>query len=68
METIEICKEYQTSYQLAPLLIIVGNGSKEFLDSDKVMEYYSEARDLSKIYGNKLMSLQIEKYMNDLLK
>ncbi|WP_161978908.1 XRE family transcriptional regulator [Streptococcus sp. S784/96/1] len=68
METIEICIEYQTSYQLAPLLIIVGNGSKEFLDSDKVMEYYSEARDLSKIYGNKLMSLQIEKYMNDLLK
>ncbi|WP_369351175.1 transcriptional regulator [Streptococcus hillyeri] len=68
METIEVCKEYQTSYQLAPLLIIVGNGSKEFLDSDKVMEYYSEARDLSKIYGNKLMSLQIEKYMNDLLK
>ncbi|MFC5631302.1 MULTISPECIES: helix-turn-helix domain-containing protein [Streptococcus] len=68
METIEVCKEYQTSYQLAPLLIIVGNGSKEFLDSDKVMEYYSEARDLSKIYGNKLMSLQIEKYINDLLK
>ncbi|MFA9468831.1 helix-turn-helix domain-containing protein [Streptococcus sp. E24BD] len=66
IETIEVCKEYETSSQLAPLLIIVGNGSKEFLDNDKVMEYYLEARDLSRIYGNKLMHLQIEKYINDL--
>lgn len=66
IETIEVCKEYETSYQLAPLLIIVGNGSKEFLDNDRVMEYYLEARDLSRIYGNKLMHLQIEKYINDL--
>ncbi|NQI71915.1 helix-turn-helix transcriptional regulator [Streptococcus suis] len=65
IETIEVCKEFQTSYQLAPLLIIVANGSEEFLDSDEVTNYYIDARDLSRIYGNKLMHLQIEKYMND---
>ncbi|MGV3125742.1 helix-turn-helix domain-containing protein [Streptococcus orisratti] len=68
IETIEVCKEYETSYQLAPLLIIVGNGGKDFLDSDEVNDYYVDARDLSRIYGNKLMHLQIEKYMNDLTK
>ncbi|HFH9947410.1 TPA: helix-turn-helix domain-containing protein [Streptococcus suis] len=68
IETIEVCKEFQTSYQLAPLLIIVANGSEEFLDSDEVTNYYIDARDLSRIYGNKLMHLQIEKYMNDLTK
>lgn len=68
IETIEVCKEYETSYQLAPLLIIVGNGSKDFLDSDEVTDYYVDARDLSRIYGNKLMHLQIEKHMNDLTK
>ncbi|HGA1378461.1 TPA: helix-turn-helix domain-containing protein, partial [Streptococcus suis] len=45
LETIEICKERQTSYQLAPLLILVGNAGAQFLDKEEVKNYYIEARE-----------------------
>ncbi|BBA92588.1 XRE family transcriptional regulator [Streptococcus ruminantium] len=66
IETIELCKEKQTSYQLAPLLIIVGNSGKEFLDKNQVKDYYIEARELCKIYNNPLMLMKIESYLNEL--
>lgn len=66
METIDCCKTHKTSYQLAALLILVGNGSQSFLDTDKVMEYYLEARDLCRVYGNELTYLQIENYIKEL--
>ncbi|HEM5364777.1 TPA: helix-turn-helix transcriptional regulator, partial [Streptococcus suis] len=50
LETIELCKERQTSYQLAPLLILIGNAGAHFLDKEQVKNYYIEARELCKIY------------------
>ncbi|HGQ3842837.1 TPA: XRE family transcriptional regulator, partial [Streptococcus pneumoniae] len=52
LETIELCKQRQTSYQLAPLLILVGNAGSKFLDKEQVKNYYIEARELCKIYNN----------------
>ncbi|HEL1646262.1 TPA: helix-turn-helix transcriptional regulator [Streptococcus suis] len=66
LETIEICKERQTSYQLAPLLILVGNAGAHFLDKEQVKNYYIEARELCKIYNNPLMLMKIENYLKEL--
>lgn len=66
LETIEICKARQTSYQLAPLLILVGNAGSQFLDKEQVKNYYIEARELCKIYNNPLMLMKIENYLKQL--
>ncbi len=66
LETIELCKERQTSYQLAPLLILVGNAGAHFLDKEQVKNYYIEARELCKIYNNPLMLMKIENYLKEL--
>lgn len=66
LETIELCKERQTSYQLAPLLILVGNAGAQFLDKEQVKNYYIEARELCKIYNNPLMLMKIENYLKEL--
>ncbi|HFI0394151.1 TPA: helix-turn-helix domain-containing protein [Streptococcus suis] len=66
LETIELCKERQTSYQLAPLLILVGNAGAQFLDKDQVKNYYIEAKELCKIYNNPLMLMKIENYLKEL--
>lgn len=66
LEVIDFCKSKQTSYQLAPLLILVANASSEFLDKEKVKNYYIEARDLCKIYGNQLTLMKIEAYLSEL--
>lgn len=66
LETIEFCKLKQTSYQLAPLLILVGNSGAQFLDKNQVMDYYLEARELCKIYNNPLMLMKIEKYLKEI--
>lgn len=66
LETIELCKERQTSYQLAPLLILIGNAGAHFLDKEQVKNYYIEARELCKIYNNSLMLMKIENYLKEL--
>ena len=66
LETIELCKKRQTSYQLAPLLILVGNAGEQFLDKEQVKNYYIEARELCKIYNNPLMLMKIENYLKEL--
>ena len=66
LETIELCKQRQTSYQLAPLLILVGNAGAKFLDKEQVKNYYIEARELCKIYNNHLMLMKIENYLKEL--
>ncbi|HEM4425056.1 TPA: helix-turn-helix transcriptional regulator [Streptococcus suis] len=66
LETIEVCKERQTSYQLAPLLTLVGNAGAHFLDKEQVKIYYIEARELCKIYNNPLMLMKIENYLKEL--
>lgn len=66
LETIELCKQRQTSYQLAPLLILVGNAGAKFLDKEQVKNYYIEARELCKIYNNPLMLMKIENYLKEL--
>ena len=66
LETIELCKQRQTSYQLAPLLILVGNAGAKFLDKEQVKNYYIEARELCKIYNNPLMLMKVENYLKEL--
>lgn len=66
LETIEICKLKQTSYQLAPLLILVGNSGAKFLDKEQIKSYYAEAKELCKIYNNPLMLMKIEGYLKEL--
>lgn len=66
LETIDICKTNQTSYQLAPLLILVGNAGAKFLDKEQVINYYLEARELCKIYNNPLMLMKIESYLSSI--
>lgn len=66
LETIELCKQRQTSYQLAPLLILVGNAGAKFLDKEQIKNYYIEARELCKIYNNPLMLMKIENYLKEL--
>lgn len=66
LETIEVCKTKQTSYQLAPLLILVGNSGEQFLDREQVKSYYIEARNICKIYNNPLMLMKIENYLKKL--
>ncbi|HFI0292542.1 TPA: helix-turn-helix domain-containing protein [Streptococcus suis] len=66
LETIELCKERQTSYHLAPLLVLVGNCGTQFLGKEQVKNYYIEARELCKIYNNPLMLMKIENYLKEL--
>ncbi|HEL1811974.1 helix-turn-helix transcriptional regulator [Streptococcus suis] len=66
LETIELCKERQTSYQLAPLLVLAGNCGTQFLGKEQVKNYYIEARELCKIYNNPLMLMKIENYLKEL--
>ncbi|COC97301.1 transcriptional regulator [Streptococcus pseudopneumoniae] len=66
LETIELCKERQTSYQLAPLLVLIGNCGTQFLGKEQVKNYYIEARELCKIYNNPLMLMKIENYLKEL--
>lgn len=66
LKTIELCKEKQTSYQLAPLLILVGNAGATFLDKEQVKGYYLEAKDLCKIYNNPILFMKIENYLKEL--
>lgn len=63
LETIELCKLKHTSFQLAPLLILVANSGESFLDKDQVKNYYIEARELCRIYSNPLMLMKIESYL-----
>ena len=65
LETIELCKSKQTSYQLAPLLTLVGNAGLDILEDNEVKSYYLEARDLCKIFDHKLMYLQIESFLKE---
>ncbi|AGM98259.1 helix-turn-helix domain-containing protein [Streptococcus iniae] len=64
-ETIELCKLKQTSYQLAPLLILVANAGEHFLEYDQVTSYLLEAKYLCKIYGDQLMLMTIESYLSE---
>ncbi|SNG81633.1 helix-turn-helix domain-containing protein [Streptococcus pneumoniae] len=66
LETIELCKLKHTSYQLAPLLILVGNAGTYFLDKEQVKNYYIEAKELCKIYNNPLMLMKLENYLKEL--
>ncbi|HFH9840302.1 TPA: helix-turn-helix domain-containing protein [Streptococcus suis] len=66
VETIEFCKLKQTSYQLAPLLIILGNSGMQFMDKEEVKNYYIEARNLCKIYDSPLLLMKIEEYLYEL--
>lgn len=66
METIEFCKAKQTSYQLAPLLILLANSGTQFMDKKQLKSYYLDAINLCKIYNNPLMLMKIENYLNEM--
>lgn len=63
LETIDICKKWQTTYQLAPLLIAVGNAGEKLLSIEERKKYYLEAKEICKIYDNKLMLMKINEYL-----
>lgn len=63
LETIDFCKKWQTTYQLAPLLIAVGNAGEKFLSAAERKEYYLEAKEVCKIFGHKLMLMKINEYL-----
>ena len=65
LETIDFCKQKETSYQLAPLLTIVANAGKDFLKHDEILDYYLQARDICKIYEHKLMMAKIDHFLKD---
>lgn len=66
LETIEFCKQKETSYQLAPLLTIAGNAGQEFLEPSQVRDYYLQARELCKIYDHKLLLMKIEHFLKNM--
>ncbi|MBF0786905.1 MULTISPECIES: helix-turn-helix domain-containing protein [unclassified Streptococcus] len=66
LETIEYCKKHRTVYQLAPLLTILGNAGQHIMDKNEIKNYYIEARELCKIFDNKLMYIKINDYINEL--
>lgn len=66
LETIEFCKKHRTVYQLAPLLTILGNAGQHIMDRNEIKNYYIEARELCKIFDNKLMYIKINDYINEL--
>lgn len=65
LETIDICKKWQTTYQLAPLLIIVGNAGEKLLSIEERQNYYLEAKEICKLFGNKLMLMKINEYLQN---
>ncbi len=65
LETIEVCKKWQTTYQLAPLLIAVGNAGEKLLSLEERKQYYLEAKEVCKIFGNKLMLMKINGYLQE---
>lgn len=65
LETIDICKKWQTTYQLAPLLIAVGNAGEKFLSVEERKAYYLEAKEACKLFGNKLMLMKINEYLQE---
>lgn len=68
LETIEVCKRNYTTYQLVPLLILVGNAGAQFLDLEQVKDYFIQARELCKIYPNPLLLAKIDNYLNEMKK
>ena len=66
LETIELCKQRQTSYQTSSSTYSCRKSGAKFLDKEQVKNYYIEARELCKIYNNPLMLMKIENYLKEL--
>ena len=66
-ETIRICKRYRTNYLLADLYLLLGNASASFGNIDEVRDYYTKAKFLYNLDGNKEMSLKVEHYLAEKL-
>ena len=63
---ISVSYTHLTTYQLAPLLILLGNAGEDIIGKEQMIEYYKDAKDLCRIFENKLMYIQIENYLNEL--
>lgn len=64
--TIKLCKDYQTTYLLAHLFLLLGNLSKHFSDKSEVRGYFELAHFLYKhIDDNKEMALTVEHYISE---
>lgn len=62
--TIQLCQEYQTTYLLADLFLLLGNLSKKFSDKLEVRSYFETAHFIYKyLENNKKMALTVEHYI-----
>jgi putative transcriptional regulator plcR len=66
-ETIRICKRYRSNYLLADLYLLLGNASASFSNIDEVRDYYTKAKFLYNLDGNREMSLKVEHYLAEKL-
>ncbi|VTT26909.1 helix-turn-helix domain-containing protein [Streptococcus gordonii] len=63
LETIDFCKNNNTAYQMPSLLLLVANSCEKFLSKEEIIQYYTEAKTLAKLYGNDVLYLKIKNYL-----
>lgn len=62
-KTIQFCKDYRTTYQLADLYLLLGNISKSISNEEVVKGYFEMAQALYKLDNNTKMSLTVDHYI-----
>lgn len=45
------------------LLLLVANFCEKFLSNEEILQYYTEAKTLAKLYGNGVLYLKIKNYL-----
>lgn len=65
LETIDMCLENNTFYNLGNLYCLLGNVSEGFADTDKVKEYFVTARNIYQLEKNEKLSLELEHFINE---
>lgn len=63
IDTIAICRKYDSSYRLADLYCLLGNISEGFSEKDRIKGFYQLSYQLYKHEENQRMMLEIEKEM-----
>lgn len=62
-KTIQFCKDYRTTYQLADLYLLLGNISKSISNEEVVKGYFEMAQALYKLDNNTKMALTVDHYI-----
>ena len=45
------------------LLLLVANSCEKFLSKEEILQYYTDAKTLAKLYGNDVLYLKIKNYL-----